>query len=50
MNQHILRNSDPFFEATLAERDPEIYDAVRKELGRQQHEIELIASDRKSVV
>jgi glycine hydroxymethyltransferase len=45
MNQHILRNTNPFFEATLAERDPEIYDAVRKELGRQQHEIELIASE-----
>jgi glycine hydroxymethyltransferase len=45
MNQHVLLNTDPFFEATLAERDPEIYDAVRKELGRQQHEIELIASE-----
>ncbi|MGL4406507.1 MAG: serine hydroxymethyltransferase [Notoacmeibacter sp.] len=45
MNQHIRSNTDPFFEATLAERDPEIYDAVRKELGRQQHEIELIASE-----
>ncbi len=45
MNQHVLRNTDPFFEATLAERDPAIYDAVRKELGRQQHEIELIASE-----
>jgi glycine hydroxymethyltransferase len=45
MNQHILRNTNPFFEATLAERDPEIYEAVRKELGRQQHEIELIASE-----
>jgi glycine hydroxymethyltransferase len=45
MNQHVRSNTDPFFEATLAERDPEIYDAVRKELGRQQHEIELIASE-----
>jgi glycine hydroxymethyltransferase len=45
MNQHVLRNTDPFFEATLAERDPAIFDAVRKELGRQQHEIELIASE-----
>jgi glycine hydroxymethyltransferase len=34
-----------FFEATLADSDPEIYDAIRKELGRQRHEIELIASE-----
>ena len=34
-----------FFSATLAESDPEIADAIAKELGRQQHEIELIASE-----
>ena len=34
-----------FFTATLAEADPEIADAIAKELGRQQHEIELIASE-----
>ncbi len=34
-----------FFTDTLAERDPEIASAVAKELGRQQHEIELIASE-----
>ena len=34
-----------FFSATLAESDPEIADAIKKELGRQQHEIELIASE-----
>jgi glycine hydroxymethyltransferase len=34
-----------FFSATLAETDPEIADAIGKELGRQQHEIELIASE-----
>ena len=34
-----------FFEAGLAEVDPEIHDAISKELGRQQHKIELIASE-----
>jgi glycine hydroxymethyltransferase len=34
-----------FFSATLAESDPEIADAIKKELGRQQDEIELIASE-----
>jgi glycine hydroxymethyltransferase len=34
-----------FFTATLAEADPDIADAIAKELGRQQHEIELIASE-----
>jgi glycine hydroxymethyltransferase len=34
-----------FFSATLAESDPEIADAISSELGRQQHEIELIASE-----
>ena len=34
-----------FFTATLADSDPEIADAIGKELGRQQHEIELIASE-----
>ncbi len=33
------------FNASLAEADPEIADAVAKELGRQRHEIELIASE-----
>ncbi len=37
------RNS--FFAANLAESDPEIAKAVELELGRQQHEIELIASE-----
>src|SRR6202043_1547399 len=31
--------------ASLAESDPEIADVVRRELGRQQNEIELIASE-----
>jgi glycine hydroxymethyltransferase len=34
-----------FFTATLASRDPEIAAAIRSELGRQRHEIELIASE-----
>jgi len=34
-----------FFSASLAESDPEIADAIRNELHRQQHEIELIASE-----
>ena len=34
-----------FFTDTLATRDPELFAAVRKELGRQRHEIELIASE-----
>jgi glycine hydroxymethyltransferase len=34
-----------FFSASLAETDPEIADAIQLELGRQQHEIELIASE-----
>ncbi len=34
-----------FFTAPLAETDPEMASAIAKELGRQQHEIELIASE-----
>ncbi|WP_071674082.1 serine hydroxymethyltransferase [Nioella nitratireducens] len=34
-----------FFTETLADRDPEIFDAIGKELGRQRNEIELIASE-----
>ncbi|MFM7656052.1 MAG: serine hydroxymethyltransferase, partial [Paracoccaceae bacterium] len=37
--------STGFFTDTLAARDPEIFGAVRQELGRQRHEIELIASE-----
>ena len=36
---------DSFFQATLAEADPEIAAAIKGELGRQRHEIELIASE-----
>src|SRR6266446_2679040 len=37
--------ADPFFAAPLAETDPEVADAVQRELGRQRDEIELIASE-----
>ncbi len=33
------------FSTSLADADPEIFAAIRSELGRQQHEIELIASE-----
>jgi glycine hydroxymethyltransferase len=36
---------DGFFTERLESRDPEIFGAIRKELGRQQSEIELIASE-----
>src|SRR6195256_2640990 len=36
---------DSFFTATLEQADPEIAAAIKGELGRQQHEIELIASE-----
>jgi len=36
---------NPFFSASLHTADPEIAAAIDKELGRQQHEIELIASE-----
>lgn len=34
-----------FFSETLATRDPDIFGAIRQELGRQREEIELIASE-----
>ena len=37
--------TDGFFTKTLAETDPDIFGAIEKELGRQRHEIELIASE-----
>src|SRR6201985_1184263 len=36
---------DSFFSASLAQADPEIANAIQGELGRQRHEIELIASE-----
>ena len=40
-----VHRSNAFFSATLADRDPEIADAIGLELGRQRDEIELIASE-----
>jgi glycine hydroxymethyltransferase len=34
-----------FFSASLAETDPALFRSVQDELGREQHEIELIASE-----
>src|SRR5437870_13090361 len=36
---------DAFFSASLADADPEIADVLKRELGRQRDEIELIASE-----
>ena len=36
---------DAFFTAGLSEADPELYGSIVHELGRQRHEIELIASE-----
>jgi glycine hydroxymethyltransferase len=36
---------ESFFGTTLADADPEIFGSIRNELGRQRHEIELIASE-----
>src|SRR6188508_1835934 len=37
--------ADRFFDASLAETDPEVAEAVKRELSRQRDEIELIASE-----
>lgn len=37
--------ADGFFSASLAETDKAIFDSIQQELGRQKHEIELIASE-----
>ena len=37
--------SDAFFNRPLAEADPAVFGSIEKELGRQQQEIELIASE-----
>ncbi|MDZ4841448.1 MAG: serine hydroxymethyltransferase [Hyphomicrobium aestuarii] len=42
---HQLHDSNDFFQANLAQSDPEMASAIAKEFGRQQHEIELIASE-----
>ena len=42
---HSVSAPDSFFTASIAEADPEIAAAIKGELGRQRHEIELIASE-----
>jgi glycine hydroxymethyltransferase len=45
---HVTQNRDAserFFSAGVEEADPELFAAIRGELGRQQNEIELIASE-----
>src|SRR5437016_4426908 len=37
--------ADSLFSASLADADPEVFDVIGKELGRQRDEIELIASE-----
>jgi glycine hydroxymethyltransferase len=43
--QGALSTVEGFFSASLSESDPEIADAIRRELRRQRDEIELIASE-----
>ncbi len=38
-------SASAFFSSPLAEADPELYGTIERELGRQRHEIELIASE-----
>src|ERR1700726_1344091 len=42
---HGAVTEEGFFSAMVGESDPEIADAIGRELGRQRHEIELIASE-----
>ena len=45
LEAHAPIRSAGFFSDKLEQADPEVYAAVRGELGRQQHKIELIASE-----
>ena len=40
-----LLNNNDFFNGALKNTDPELFDSIKKELGRQRNEIELIASE-----
>src|SRR5258708_425269 len=40
-----LPNQQGFFDTALADSDPELFEAIRKEVGRQRDTIELIASE-----
>src|SRR5262245_47943404 len=39
------KDYESFFNTSLADSDPDVFGAIRNELGRQRHEIELIASE-----
>jgi glycine hydroxymethyltransferase len=41
----LAKPNDAFFSASLSETDPELFSAIGEELGRQQNQIELIASE-----
>lgn len=41
----VTSDKNSFFKGSLAQSDPDIMGAINSELGRQQHEIELIASE-----
>ncbi|MGE5503195.1 MAG: serine hydroxymethyltransferase, partial [Actinomycetota bacterium] len=40
-----MSSTDKFFRTPLADRDPDVFAAITKELKRQQDQIELIASE-----
>jgi glycine hydroxymethyltransferase len=40
-----MHSTTPFFTNSLAKNDPEVFDSIARELGRQQDQIELIASE-----
>lgn len=41
----VTSDKNSFFKGSLAQSDPDVMGAINSELGRQQHEIELIASE-----
>lgn len=41
----VPKDANAFFDTRLADADPELYGAIQRELGRQQNQIELIASE-----
>ncbi len=43
LNPDAIKN--PFFTTSLADADPAVFDSIQKELNRQKHNIELIASE-----
>jgi glycine hydroxymethyltransferase len=45
VNSQASVTEEDFFSATVAEADPEIAETIKRELGRQRDEIELIASE-----